>query len=411
MSAITEIVNNASDVPDIEKNEIITTCSQNNYGNIYNLAMRYWKKQLHDISIQIFKELMRLAEAEGNTFYANKALNEIEIRQNKKFLQSRVRAIHITLTNRCNMACQFCYQNRYISTSAIPTKTCEEIMGLFPCLQRLVWQGGEAFLHPAFKEMLTESMHFPDIQHTLITNGMFLDEKWIELFLKIPEFHLVISIESIKKEVYAELRKGGSLERLRENINLLNTLRNKVDNKLKLSMSVIAMKKNYLEIEDIINFAMENKFYDVIISPLYPNGSEFYDKEYLSPDSDEVQKYFSRISAKIDREKIVLNDIFTGLEKKKIKAAINTPINPIKFTDKTICLAPWQQLFIEVNGEAKSYCHCTNAIGNLNNNSISEIWNSEKAMKLREDILNYNYQSCNVSCTAGLIDEIDLKLE
>ena len=254
-------------------------------------------------------------------------------------------------------------------------------------------------------------MRFPNIQHTLITNGMFLDERWIELFLKVPEFHLVISIESIKKEVYDELRKGGSLVRLRKNINLLNTLRNKVDNKLKLSMSIIAMKRNYLEIEDIINFALENKFYDIMISPLYPNGSEFYDKEYLSPDNDEVQKHFSKISAKIDKEKIVLNDMFTGQEKKKIRADINSPVNSLKFVDKAICLAPWQQLFIEVNGEAKSYCHCTNAIGNLNNNSISEIWNSEKAMKLREDILNYNYQSCNVACTEGLLNEIDLKLD
>ena len=116
-----------------------------------------------------------------------------------------------------------------------------------------------------------------------------------------------------------------------------------------------------------------------------------------------------KLSEKANKNGIYLADRFTGIVRQEPPAKDNQ-VNYTEFSDKTICLTPWQQLFIEINGEVKNYCHCNYIVGNLNNNSIKDIWNGEMLIKLRRDILNYDYHSCNVICANGTIDKSNLKL-
>lgn len=414
---INDIVRNTAGIPDLEKEEIISICSRDNCKDIYDLALSVrWRKQHYDLANELLEKTLQLAKLKGDVFYANKALNELEIRQKKVYLESKVRVIHTTLTNRCDIKCPFCvYLNRYLPGWDMPANICEEIIQLFPYLQMCVWQGGESYLHPRFKEIIRESIRFPNLEQTILTNGAFLNEEWVDLFSRIPEFHLVIPIESIKKGTYEELRKGGSFERLKKNLNLFNSLRARSQHNLSLSMNTIVMKRNYLELEEILDFAIENQFGQIILTPLYPNESEFNEREYLSPDDAEIRSYFSNFMPKLlekaNRNGIYLADRFTGIAiARQETQAEKDQINYTEFPDKTICLAPWQQLFIESNGEVKNYCHCPFTIGNLNNNSIKEIWNNEMLIKQRQNILNYDYRSCNEICVKGMLDKSNLKL-
>lgn len=384
-----------------------------NYKDIYESALKEWGKQNYDRSIGLLEESMRLAEMSNDTFFVNKALNEIEIKQKKINLGSMPRVIHVTLTSRCNMRCPFCYLDRYASIWDLPARVCEEIIDLFPYLQHLTWQGGEAFLHSSFRKMILKSIDFPNIRQTLLTNGSFLDEGWLDLFLKIPKFTIVISLESVKKETYEDLRKGGNFDRLKKNLRLINFRSQNNGNKFNLLINIIVMKRNYLEIEEMINFAIENKFNHIILTPLYANGSEFYDKEYLLPDGEEVREYFSclmpRMAEKASRNNVYLDDRFTGIGKDRV--ASGTHVNYTATLDEAICLSPWQQLFIESTGEVKSYCSCVHNLGNLKDNSIKEIWNGLLLGQLRQNILNYDYRSCNPICVAGLLDKSNLRME
>lgn len=406
-------MNKLFDIPDLENEKIVNACSKNNCKDIYNLALSYQEQQRHEIGIGLFEKTMRVAKLTGDVFYLNKALNEIEITRHRIYLKSMPQGIHITLTRRCNMKCTFCYLRRYSSGSDISKRSCEEISRLFPYLKRLVWQGGEAFLHPQFRKMIAKSTRFPNIQQTLLTNGSFLNEEWIELFLKIPEFHLVIPIESVKKETYEGLRKGGSFKKLKRNINLVNSLRKNSNNKIYLSMNTILMKKNYMELKRIVDFAVENKFYHIIFTPLYPNGTEFYKKERISPDDNKICGYLSvlmpKLLAKAAKNNVYLDDRFTSsIKKEKRKRYQKDWPGPIGIAG---CLAPWQQVFIESTGEVKNYCHCGYTIGNLNANSILEIWNGDDVIKLRANILNKDdYHLCNQICKSGVLNKSDLIL-
>mgnify|MGYP001573502303 CR=1 FL=1 len=414
---INDLVHNTAGISDLEKEEIISACARDNHKEIFDLALsRHWIKQRYNLANELLEKTLQLAKLKGDVFYANKALNELEIRQKKIYLKSQIRTIHVTLTMRCDIKCPFClYLDHYSSGWEMPNDICDEIIQFFPYLQRCVWQGGEAYLHPRFKEMIRESTRFPNIQHTLITSGAFLNEEWLELFSKIPDFCIMLSVESVRKDTYEELRRGASFERLMRNLALFNSLRAKSQHRLSLSMNIIMMKRNYLGLEEIFDFAIENQFCQIILTPLYPNGSEFNEREYLSPDDAEVRSYFSnlmpRLSEKANKNGIYLADRFTGIAiASQEPPAENNQIHYTEFPDKTICLAPWQQLFIEINGEVKNYCYCPFAVGNLNNNSIKDIWNGEMLIKQRRDILNYDYHSCNEICVKGMLDRRNLKL-
>lgn len=411
---INDIVHNTAGISGSEKEEIISAYAWDNYKEIFDLALsRHWVKQRYNLANELLEKTVQLAKLNGDLFYANRALNELEIRQMKVCLESKVRVMHITLTTRCDIKCPFClYMNRYSHGWEMPESICDEIIRLFPYLQRCVWQGGEVWLHRKFKEMITEAACFPNIQHTLITSGAFLNEEWLELFSKMPEFNIMLPVESVNKDTYEELRKGASFERLKRNLTLFNSLRADKQHKVDLSMNTIIMKRNYLELEEILDFAIENKFSQIFLTPLYPNGSAFNEKEYLSPDNAEVHSYFSnlmpKLSEKANKNGIYLSDRFTGIVRQEPPAE-NNQVNYTEFPDKTICLTPWQQLFIEVNGEVKNYCHCPFSVGNLKNSSIEEIWNSETLVKQRQNILNYDYHSCNKICVNGIIDKSNLK--
>ncbi len=382
------------------------------YRDIYETALKEWGSRDFDRSIASLEECRRLAEEKGDLFFANKALNEIEVKQKKVYLQSMPRVIHVTLTSRCNMRCPFCYLERYSGVWDMPAQVCEEVIGLFPYLQHLTWQGGEAFLHQAFRKMILESIKFPNIQQTILTNGSFLNEEWLDLFLKIPRFTIVISLESVKKEVYAELRKGGDLDKLKRNLDLINSRTRDDGSRFNLLVNIIVMKRNYLEVEDMVDFAIENKFNHIILTPLYGNGSEFYNLEYLSPDEKGIKDHFAQLmpkaAGKASRNKVYLDDRFSGIGKERSSSEEQAACPGT--LDEAICLSPWQQLFMESTGEVKSYCSCVHNLGDLKKKSIKEVWNGEPLKQLRQNILNYDYGNCNPICVGGLLDKSNLKL-
>ncbi len=62
------------------------------------------------------------------------------------------------------------------------------------------------------------------------------------------------------------------------------------------------------------------------------------------------------------------------------------------------CTLPFEELEIHIDGNVYTCCPSWNnyySIGNINNQNLEEIWNSEKARELREKVLNNDYSLCN----------------
>jgi radical SAM protein with 4Fe4S-binding SPASM domain len=55
--------------------------------------------------------------------------------------------------------------------------------------------------------------------------------------------------------------------------------------------------------------------------------------------------------------------------------------------DYNECVLPWDNANVLANGDIKPCCWCRGNIGNLNDASFEDIWNGEKIVELRKNIL------------------------
>lgn len=68
---------------------------------------------------------------------------------------------------------------------------------------------------------------------------------------------------------------------------------------------------------------------------------------------------------------------------------------------KMYCTKPWNNVFIETNGDVYFCCFSgrpEGKIGNLKKNSFEEIWNDEESMKIRRDIMKGEIPAGCINC-------------
>ncbi|MHB9154395.1 MAG: tetratricopeptide repeat protein, partial [Endomicrobiales bacterium] len=155
------------------------------------------------------REVLRLTPADP--FSQDSMLNEIEILRRKTVLASKVKRLWVSVTSRCNIKCKTCglWHNKW----DLPYEAAQEVMGLYPYLERVVWLGGEVFMYPHFEEMFDRATQFPNLKHQVITNGFILTERWIDKIISAPNTEFTFSIDGTTREVYESIRQGSNFEK------------------------------------------------------------------------------------------------------------------------------------------------------------------------------------------------------
>lgn len=219
------------------------------------LSQAYNYIGLYDCTIDLYeKNKDRIVK---NKFFKNKFLNEYEIASKKIILTSKPRNLMVVLSNRCNIRCIMCMTSR--SKWELPKERLDEIIELFPYLERIMWQGGEILLLPYFKDILKETTKYKNLRQSMISNFQLANEDIINLIVT-NNVELTISVDGVCKETYESIRVGGSFEKLVNNLQKLLDMRNKIENKMILNMNVVVMRENYYKLSDFIDFAYKYKF-------------------------------------------------------------------------------------------------------------------------------------------------------
>jgi len=209
---------------------------------------------------ELYKDKIR-----DNVFFKNKFLNEYEIAAHKIDLQSKPRNMMVVLSNRCNISCIMCLTSH--CKWELPKEKLEEIIKLFPYLEKIMWQGGEVLFLPYFKDILKHALIYPNMKQSLISNFQLADEEMIELIVK-NNIELTISIDGVEKNTYETIRRGAKFDRLESNLELLKTLRTQIRNKMILNMNVVVMRENYHILADFVEYAHKYKFDFVCFMPM-----------------------------------------------------------------------------------------------------------------------------------------------
>lgn len=409
------------------------------YVHEYNLSRDYTKAS--EISSEMIKVLPQKYKK-----YCNAFLSEKELADKKIILESKPRVITAVLTTKCNVKCLMCDLHKK-KQYELPEKTKDELLKAIPYLERIVLLGGEIFLYSHFEEIIDVAMKYP-VNIDIITNGTLLTPNIVEKLVQCNG-DIAISVDGTTKEIHERIRKGIDFDKVVENIKLINEMRKKYNSKITLKLYVTIMKSNYRQLEDFIEFAHDYSFDFIFINSVnYRNSDEdiFYTNfipeaiEFISDKksivAEKAKKYNITLMETLPDKRMYL-EWLRPLMEQYLKEGKNTEIikKYLEYINKDTattarqeqqdgsvkkeinCYVPWRKLYLDFDGTIRPDCYCwnhfgdnRNVIGNVMENSIEEIWNSEAMQNYRRKILECNNDSiCSNECLCGKVPDHNLR--
>jgi MoaA/NifB/PqqE/SkfB family radical SAM enzyme len=346
----------------------------------------------------------------------NKTLAEEEFEQRKVELRSFPQMLAVYTTDACNLRCIGCHFGKRIAPPlSISPEGYQRALDVFPYVKEIGIAGGEMFFDSGnpkgyVQKFFSEAGKYPDLRFIGFTNGTLLTPERIRLI--VDRFNWIgISIDSPYPDVYKTIRVGAELNHVRANIEKIAELKaqrglGRTDNP-KIVLSSVIIELTYKGILDLVKLG--NDVGAARIHLLEPWVGT-YEEEYIFRDPERTLEYLSLrkeafkkardLGIKIqDRTRNAITNHLPSLEK-------NLDFSEDELVSQWphCCNAPWSELYIWRNGEARICCTSSTVIGNINDNSISEIWNSRVAMKVRRRILKGNYKKdCQDNCHRGYV--------
>lgn len=291
--------------------------------------------------------------------------------------------VYISLTNLCNANCSFCdvRLNKEKKNAIEVKKTINELAKLGTKYIHFTG-GGEPFINDEIFEYL-EYCTAKNIKIVLISNGLNLNEEKIKKLSNYSIETFFFSIDSCKASIHNNLRGvDGIFESATNNINLIKKYMPNVT----IILNHVINTKNIDDFEGFIKMKTEVNFD-------YINPIIIKDCAELFPTKQQIKKYnsnidyFYELANKLDIKFLCKN--INILEE-------NVESNGDRSENEDLkCVYPSFCAFIDCPTGNVYPCDCSihrdrelYKIGNLQEQSFTEIWNSPKRTMLRDKMLN-----------------------
>jgi radical SAM protein with 4Fe4S-binding SPASM domain len=215
-------------------------------------------------------------------------------------------SMEFQLDNICNLECIMCSgeysalirKNRekgepYISP--YDEDFVNQLKKYIPYLKQASFTGGEPFLFDIYYQIwdLIQILN-PYLQIYVSTNGTILNER-VKKYLDKLNFNFTISIDSLQKENYENIRKNASLEKTIENIDFFN--RYAKARNLNINIKSVVTPFNYKDIPEVLEFCNNNQINFIPKTVLIPSFGNFSFSSELIID-DAIKTFFEIIKTK-----------------------------------------------------------------------------------------------------------------
>lgn len=296
----------------------------------------------------------------------NKALRNMWV---KKHLQFPTR-IEIELTNFCNAKCVKCANSTMKREKGhmdidLMNKIIDECNNNY--VERIHFSGyGEPLLYQKFTNVVNDiRKKKPDIEIVLFSNGEVLTPEKAEPLLSCGLDRINISFDGTTKETY-EKNTGMKFERTKSNVRNLLTRKKKMH-----------LKKPFVALQ--------------------------FNELYLNTQKQEFEDFQNIWKGLADSMSVQSYGLWAGGVEDKLnvreRASMQRP-----------CYKLWELLVIRWNGEV-SICNVdydnTVSIGNINENTIKEIWSGSKMKNIRQAHMESRYNEIPV-CSRCVVRKSDL---
>ena len=278
----------------------------------------------------------------------------------------------LELTDNCNLECNYCYGE--FKRGKGNFFGIEDIKVLFDDLEKIgvlvvELTGGEPLLHPNFIEILKIALNkFETI--TVLSNGVLFNDEVIKIIQKYQnKISIQISIDGCSEETNFKVRRvSNTFEKT------LNTLKRLRDIGANYTTVYMITEENKHEIRSIFNLFRQERFTNLTLSKATPFGRGCDSMECLVKKDDYevnntiievIKEYPDIISNKLSNQQ----DYYERGNDASKFAIYN-------------CGVGWKLISIASNGDVRSCSLLGNIgkIGNIFNQNIYEILNSEKGL-------------------------------
>lgn len=270
-------------------------------------------------------------------------------------------SLTIESTTRCNLFCPMCLRERI----HVPSKDMD--MALF----KKIIQDAADFLELAVPYGLGEPLLNPDIFNmieccksmgipvALSTNATILNEDCSRRLIETGLDYLIFAFDGASRETYEMYRKGASYDKVRDNIYAFLRVKKEMKSKIFCAVQMVALKENRGEAQALIRMWRREG-----------------------------------VAVRIKKDEILnAGSSITGAPRRR---------PPMRYP----CLHLWRgPMYITYDGTVYPCCYIfpDGPIGNVQAQSLKELWNSKKMICLREAHLRgdlRDYKNC-LRCPAA----------
>jgi radical SAM protein with 4Fe4S-binding SPASM domain len=267
----------------------------------------------------------------------------------------------IESTAKCNLSCPMCLRARlYFQPRNMELSIFKKIIsdGKDFLEFAVPYGAGEPLLNPQIFDMIAycTQMGVPSL---ISTNATVLSEKYSRRLIEAGLNQIIFAFDGATRETYENYRKGAKFDQVRKNIQTFLRVKREMKSKIFCIIQAVALKENLSEIPEIVKMWQCEGMDEVRIK------------------NDEVHFEGSAIPRRNQRR------------------------SPLKRP----CYHLWRgPMYIHNDGTFFPCCYSYpyEPIGNIKKNNITEIWNSEKIVRMREAHLrgeSSKYEVC-ANCVA-----------
>ncbi|MFX0196386.1 MAG: radical SAM protein [Candidatus Hodarchaeota archaeon] len=351
-----------------------------------------------------------------NAMQDNKRLSEKEFLERRVKLECFPQQMAIYATDTCNIRCVECdYGQKVAPRLSINEEGYQRVLDVFPFAERVGIAGAEMFYDEGnpggyAQKIFDEGMKHPNLRFVGFTNGTLLTPERITLIVKKFKW-IGVSIDSPDPNTYKTIRVGSNLHHIIRNIKKISERKAEIglgrSDSPEIVVSSVISERTFKSVVEMVDLAHEigalGVHFQAPWEGTYVNENIFMDrektKEYLALRKQAANKAGDFGIFIVDR---TINSIVRNMPEHK--ELFETPGNLVRDKWPNCCDSPWTELYIWRNGDVKVCCTSNTVLGNINHNSIYEIWNSPEILKLRRRILKGNYaKDCQSNCHRGYL--------
>jgi len=273
---------------------------------------------------------------------------------------------NLELTNKCPMKCIMCVRTYKMTRpqgfmdAEIFKKIIDEIVQINPPFihKNGLWlhHFGESLLHPEFDKMISYCSA-RGVKVGLSLNPIMLTENIADRLIKAKPNLLYFAMDGHDDESFFKIRGiANAFNKSKENILRFLKLKENNKSKVRVVISMIDFAENSHSMEEMHFFWKRQR-----------GINEVFKKPFTDWNGD-------------------VEEITNMIESHKLPVKNKTKQNNTK---PATCSTPWLKMSITWDGDVVPCCNDYDkkyVLGNVNNNTLSEIWNGDKIKDLRREL-------------------------